>query len=201
MKHETNHCPSYDKNTIQKGDIWYIDQQDTRTTGTEIWSNRPAIIVSNDAVNSKAEFCNVVYLTTSSKRDMPYHIPVLSNGKPAIALCEQIFAVDKRRIISKMGKLSDSELLEIDKALLFSLGISNNIKPYSIYKKWKNEVDRYHIDLTGNPLNITNNKTDSNHDAEINLYKSLYESEKTSKENLLRTMESMINNQHDGSVC
>lgn len=68
---------------VQKGEIWNIEQGSTTPTGTEIWANRPAIIVSNNSTNAKAGFVNVVFLTTSNKREMPYHIKVNSGGKEA----------------------------------------------------------------------------------------------------------------------
>ena len=190
----------------KKGEIWNIDQGDTTSTGTEIWANRPAIIVSNDATNAKAGFVNVVYLTTSPKREMPYHIPVKSGDKMATALCEQIFAVDKSRISFYIDSISPEEMLEIDKALLFSLGISNSIKPNTLFKKWINAVSRYKIDLTGNPLTnsdfLPNQSNENRFDTvespeqiirERNMYKTLYENERRSIETLMKTMTNNVN--------
>ena len=184
--------------TVKKGEIWNIDQGKTTSTGTEIGANRPAIIVSNDATNMKAGFVNVVYLTTSNKRDMPYHVPVKSGDKNAIALCEQIFAIDKSRISFYVGSLSEEEMLEVDKALLFSLGISNSLRPNTLFKKWLSAVTRYNIDLSGNPLVSTiSNPTDKTLESNPNdtvilekhnlikerdMYKELYESERRIRE-------------------
>ena len=163
-----------------KGEIWIIEQGQTTCTGTEIWAGRPAIIVSNEATSQKAGFVNVVYLTTANKRDMPYHVNVKSGDKNAIALCEQIFAVDKSRITSYVGTISDEELLAIDKALLFSLGISNSLKPTSLFTKWLNAISRYNIDLSGNPLqtNTTVHKTVEDLEKERDKYKMLWEKER-----------------------
>ena len=189
--------------TAAKGEIWNIEQGDTTSTGTEIWANRPAIIVSNDGIGAKAGFVNVVYLTTSTKRDMPYHVPVKSGDKMATALCEQIFAVDKSRISFYVGSITAEEMLDIDKALLFSLGISNTLKPTTLFKKWLSAVSRYNLDVTGNPLlspNTTMNdrvisdyKNDTNIDVqklirERNMYKSLYENERRNVEALMQSV-------------
>lgn len=175
---------------VQKGEIWHIEQGDTTPTGTEIWGNRPAIIVSNNSTNAKAGFVNVVYLTTANKREMPYHIKVISGGKHATALCEQIVPVDKSRIGFYIGKITDEEMLAVDKALLFSLGISNTIKPSTLYKKWACAIDRYKLDLSGNPAEDDTQHVNilevdySQALKERDLYKTLYETEKTKSETL-----------------
>ena len=169
----------------KKGEIWNIEQGHTSSTGTEIWSNRPAIIVSNEAINQKAGFVNVVYLTTSHKKEMPYHIPIISNNKNATALCEQIFAVDKSRITFYIGKITQQEMLNIDKALLFSLGISNTIKPNTLFTKWLNAIQKYNIDISSNPLTEQDNNYNNKLLKERNRYKLLYEQCKQTIEQLM----------------
>lgn len=172
----------------KKGEIWNIEQCSTSSTGTEIWSNRPAIIVSNEATNQKAGFVNVVYLTTKVKREMPYHIKINSGGKEAIAMCEQIFAIDKSRISFYIGEVTTEELLEIDKALLFSLGISNTLKPNTLFTKWVNAVSRYNLSESLNPMDneiIDDDPTTEKLRRERNRYKLLYEQEKKTVEQLM----------------
>lgn len=137
--------------TCKKGDIWFVTGGDSKTTGTEIWPDRPAIIVSNEGFNAKAGFVNVVYLTTSAKSDRPYHIPVISGGKSATALCEQTPPVDKSRLSFYMGHITPEEMLEIDKAILFAYNISNTIKPNSLFQKWINAIDRYNLNIAEDP--------------------------------------------------
>ena len=154
---------------IERGQIWYVKQNST-PTGTEIWSNRPALVVSNDGTNRNADFVNVVYLTTQEKRKMPYHVEIISKDKKAIALCEQVFAVDKSRLITYFGEATDLEMKRIDTALTFSLGITSNINANDFFQKWVNYIDRYQLDLSGNP--IANKESDSE---DFTLYKRLCE--------------------------
>jgi len=164
--------------SAKKGEIWNIRQGDSKPTGTEIWANRPAIIVSNNATNQKAGFVNVVFLTTAEKKPMPYHVSVMSGGKPATALCEQIFAVDKSRIGFYVGEITEEELLEVDKALLFSLGISNSLRPNTLFDKWLNAIDRYDVSMTGNPCTSDTYKDVDTLEEEIQMWKNLYERER-----------------------
>ena len=167
-----------------KGSIWNVEQGNTSSTGTEIWANRPAIIVSNEATNQKAGFVLVVYLTTKPKRQMPYHVSVFSGDKQATALCEQIFAVDKSRLSTYIGQITPQEMLDIDKALLFSLGISNTIRPTSLFSKWINAIERYSIDLSVHPLCDPIHE-DTDIMKQRDMYKQLYEQERNTVSKLL----------------
>lgn len=203
----TSFEPRYFNGIAKKGQIWNVQKGNTSATGTEMWSERPAIIVSNDSTNEKASFVNVVYLTTSPKREMPYHVSVKSGNKMATALCEQIFAVDKSRLSFYVGEISNEELLDIDKALLFSLGISNTLKPTTLYKKWANAINRYNIDMTG-PITNTDDKFSIQDNSncivtdeatakiikERNMYRTLYESEKNKTQTLTQMMELSFTN-------
>ena len=155
--------------TIERGQIWYVSAKNTSPTGSEIWSNRPALVVSNDGTNRNADFVNIVYLTTQTKRKMPYHVDINSNNKVAIALCEQIFAVDKSRLTNLMGNATDEEMSRIDSALSFSLGITSQPKLNDFFQKWVNYINRYDIDLSGNPIQ-DNSESDEN----LELYKRLW---------------------------
>lgn len=55
---------------FHRGEIYHILPEDNET-GSEQYSGRPAIIVSNEANNKFAPTLEVVYLTTSRKRLCP----------------------------------------------------------------------------------------------------------------------------------
>jgi mRNA-degrading endonuclease toxin of MazEF toxin-antitoxin module len=171
-----------------------------------MWSNRPGLIVSNDVDNARAGFVKVVYLTTQTKKNkrLPCHIKVWSGDREAIALCEQIHTIDKSRIEFYVGAITEEESKEIDKALMFSLGISNTVKPSTLFKKWANAVDRYGIDLAEDPNeNIENIEIpvgpviiDTEHMDEMTaMYRILYEHERDVRktaESMYKTAESTV---------
>lgn len=160
---------------ISKGDIWNVSQGNGLPTGTEIWSNRPAVIVSNEAINKKAGFVNIVYLTTAEKKPFPNHIPVISGGKQATALCEQIVTVDKSRLTGYISSITEEELTDIERAILFTLGISNSIKPNPIYEKWVNAIERYEMDMRRNPGEDIDDITALKNS--VNIWKDMYQKE------------------------
>lgn len=139
--------------TISRGDVYHIGQGKGSPTGSEIWPNRPAVIVSNNAINEKSDFVTVVYLTTSSKRSMPYHIQVTSCGKPATALCEQVFSVDKSRLEDRLDHLDANTMSEISKGLQLSLSTlavgPNQTK--NLFRKWICSVEKHGLDMSGSP--------------------------------------------------
>ena len=134
-----------------RGDIWFVASSDEHpVVGTELWPNRPAVIVSNNVSSNRSGFVQVVYLTTSTrKRSGPTHIELgspLGDGKSTMALCEQIHTVDVSRLSRKLGCIAQHQLTEIDAAICYSLSIGHR-DDYALYKKWEAHIKTYGIDL------------------------------------------------------
>ena len=110
---------------IRRGEIYFIKRGENY--GCEIESGRPAIIVSNDRLNTYSQVAEVVYLTTQPKKDLPTHVKIQSTGLTSIALCEQIHTVSHERIGDYKATCTQAEMQSIDNALLESLGIDRQI--------------------------------------------------------------------------
>lgn len=115
---------------INRGDIWYVNSG-YATVGSEQRPGRPAVVVSNQKNNEHSAVVQMVFLTTAPKHDLPTHVVVHSTGRMSTALCEQISAVAVERLGDYCGHVSDAEMGEIERAMLISLGISNNPTPVS----------------------------------------------------------------------
>lgn len=183
------------KPSYKKGTICYVkDDPNHPPIGSETWANRMAVIISNNVNNKYSNTVLISFMTTKKKKAYPTHIPVKSGNRNAILMCEQIFCVDKSRLCSFAGCVSDEELKEIDKALLFSLQISNSLKPIGIFEKWENYIRKYKLDLQESDITDDQKDTLVKQTAlmeqlitERNLYKELYETkmaqlEKVTKE-------------------
>ena len=109
------------KRKIQRGEIYYVTLTDT--CGSEQRAGRPAVIVSNDQNNAVSPTVEVVYLTSKMKKELPTHVDLHATGRDSIALCEQIFTVDKRRVGSFISFCSEQEMYDLDDALVVSLGL------------------------------------------------------------------------------
>ncbi len=82
--------------TYHYGDVYYIERFET--CGSEQYSDRPAVIVSNELNNRYSSTVEIVYLTTQPKEDLPTHATIYSTGRLSTVLCEQITTVDVSRI-------------------------------------------------------------------------------------------------------
>lgn len=107
---------------MRRGDIYYIQRRDT--VGHEIAKSRPAVVVSNDKLNTCLNVVEVVYLTTAPKQAYSTHVRINSTGRPSVALCENIDNVDKSLVGNYCGRCTTAEMEAIDEALLCSLGLS-----------------------------------------------------------------------------
>lgn len=103
---------------MRRGEIYYINNENA--VGCEQRGIRPAVIVGNDVGNKYSPILIVVYFTLQHKKKLPTHVYVRGQG---IALCEQIFTIDKTRLLQKKGECTSSDMERINKALLISLGM------------------------------------------------------------------------------
>lgn len=109
------------RGSVKRGDIYFV--VGGAAIGSEQSANRPAVVVSNDIGNRFAPIVEVVYLTTRKKVGLPTHVFIGSAPKPSVALCEQIVTVSKSRLQRRIGRVTQQEINNIDKALGKSLGI------------------------------------------------------------------------------
>lgn len=112
---------------VKRGDIWLVSLDPT--IGHEIKKSRPAVIIQND-IGNKYSPITIIAPITSQKLESIYPFEVLltkaNSGleKDSKALLNQIRAIDKRRLVRKLGK-ADSETLErINRAIEISLGLA-----------------------------------------------------------------------------
>lgn len=108
---------------IRRGDVYYINKNGYET-GSEQWSGRPAIIVSNDQNNAHSSTYEIVYMTSQPKTDLPTHATIRRGlPKPSTVLCEQITTVHESRLGNFMCHLPDDAMEIVDTCLAISLGL------------------------------------------------------------------------------
>ena len=106
---------------MKRGEIYWVKPlEEGKSVQTY---DRPAVIVSNNFGNEFAPIVEVVYLSTARKKKLPTHVIIHSSLKTSIALCEQIATVPKERLNSYVGTCTEQEMLQINRAMLVSLGI------------------------------------------------------------------------------
>lgn len=138
---------------ITRGDVYWINPGNEDAIGSEIWPNRPGVIVSSTPAARSSGCVQIVYLTTStSKRILPSHVPLKplahsSGKKPTLALCEQIHTVDTTRLSRFMGRVSSGELQQINQAIMFSLALRQTPGDKNFFSKWEQYIHRNKLDL------------------------------------------------------
>ena len=76
------------------------------TQGRELRKTRPCVIISPDEMNRHIGTVIVAPMTTKG-RDYPTRIPVRFQRKTGQIVLDQIRAVDKMRLVKRLGKIDD----------------------------------------------------------------------------------------------
>ena len=89
---------------------------------------RPCVIIQNDAGNQYSSTVIVAMMTTQSKKALPTHIAVSAEDfcldSNTTILLEQLRTIDKSRLQSFVGRLSDGTMRRVDEALHISLALN-----------------------------------------------------------------------------
>ena len=100
---------------IMRGDVWRVSLDPTQ--GSEIKKTRPCVVLTHDTLNRLRRTVIVIPLSTAATPHPPITVPVTCQGQPAVAVIDQIRAVDKHRLKSKLEGMSPADLDAIGRAL------------------------------------------------------------------------------------
>lgn len=111
---------------VKRGDIYYADL--SPVVGSEQGGVRPVLIVQNDVGNRYSPTVIAAAITSQrEKTRLPTHIELHSEdcglSRDSVVLLEQIRTIDKRRLKERMGRLDNSSMNQIDRALSISFGL------------------------------------------------------------------------------
>lgn len=100
---------------MDRGDIYWVKLNPTK--GSEINKLRPCVLVGATPINRARRTVVIVPLSTIAKVRPPMTISVSCLSKQVTAVCDQIRAVDKGRLIKSAGQLSVKDLNALDDGL------------------------------------------------------------------------------------
>ena len=114
--------------TIKRGSMFWVDFGKAEEGSSKQSGKRPALIISNNTTNRNSTVVEVVPISTRINKNNHFGTHVLLEGfglkKTSIALCEQQFPVDKKDLISYIGRVDNSSMDKVDTALKKHLGLN-----------------------------------------------------------------------------
>ena len=97
------------KKDVHRFEIWLIQLDPTQ--GSEIKKTRPCVVISPDEMSALKTA--IVAPMTSKGFSYPTRIQYTFQGKKGLILLDQMRAVDKSRLIKKLGVISQSAQIKI----------------------------------------------------------------------------------------
>lgn len=97
--------------------------------GHEAGSRRPAVVVSDDAINAGPAGVVILVPVTSRHRGLPVHIEIEpgESGFDAVsyARCEDVRSLSDVRLVARAGRVSIDAMFDIERVLGWALGLPN----------------------------------------------------------------------------
>jgi mRNA interferase MazF len=92
---------------VQRGDVYLVALNPTR--GREIQKTRPCVVVSPDELNAHLETFIVAPLTTGTHQ-YPFRLRCRFGGKTGFVVLDQVRAIDRERLVRRLGRLPPDTL-------------------------------------------------------------------------------------------
>lgn len=103
------------KPEIERGDIWWVSLDPTQ--GSEVKKTRPCLVLTANALNRLRKTVVVVPLSSAAKSHAPITVPIACRGQRAVAIVDQVRAVGKHRLKTRIEAVSDRDMEAVTKAL------------------------------------------------------------------------------------
>lgn len=100
---------------MKRGEVYWVNLDPK--IGSEIQKRRPCVLLGATPVNLARRTVVVVPLSSSSLVRPPLTVSVQFSGMSGVAVCDQIRAVDKSRLLEPAGPLAPEDLRRIEEAL------------------------------------------------------------------------------------
>jgi mRNA interferase MazF len=92
---------------VARGDVWLVALDPS--LGSEIRKSRPCVVISPPEMHDHLRTVIAAPMTTGA-HPAPFRIPVTFGGKKGLILLDQLRALDKARLVRKLGAISPATL-------------------------------------------------------------------------------------------
>ena len=110
------------KHFPKRGEVYWVVLDPT--LGGETQKTRPCLIVSNDIGNEFSKVVMVAPITSKVRNIYPFEVKTIINEKPAKIMLNQCRAVDKSRILDKIGDIDHSSMQMVVEAIKIVFAIN-----------------------------------------------------------------------------
>lgn len=112
---------------IRRGEIYWVTFSGAR--GSEQAGTRPALIIQNDRGNEFSNKTIVAALTSRVDVIYPFRVEVAPQdsglSRRSAVMLDQILTVSEHRLGRRIGRLSVDDMVRVDRALHYSLGLTD----------------------------------------------------------------------------
>ena len=99
----------------RRGEIWWVRLDPT--LGAEIRKTRPCLVLTTNIVNQHRRTVVVIPLSSSPVGSPPLLVPLACEGRPSVAVLDQIRAVTKERFLQRIEAISAEHLGAVEEGL------------------------------------------------------------------------------------
>lgn len=99
----------------QRAEVWLVTLDPTQ--GAEIQKTRPCLVISPDEMNQHLQTVIIAPMTTVM-RPYPTRVPVRFQGKRGQVAVDQLRAVDRQRLVRKLGTISANAAQAVSATLI-----------------------------------------------------------------------------------
>ncbi len=100
---------------IIRGEVWWVSLDPAQ--GSEIKKTRPCVVLTHNTLNKLRKTVVVVPLSTAAKPHPPITVQVSCQKRKVVAVIDQIRAVAKHRLKSRIEAMTPQDLTAIHKAV------------------------------------------------------------------------------------
>lgn len=95
---------------MKRGEVWLCKLDPT--VGSKIQKTRPCLVVSPDELNARVPTIIVAPLTSGSFPTR-FRVAARFRGKDGLILPDQVRAIDRRRMIKRLGSVDEATLVAV----------------------------------------------------------------------------------------
>lgn len=98
-----------------RGEVWWVSLDPTQ--GSEIRKTRPCLVLTSDPLNRHRQTVVVVPYSSGAAAHPPITVPVTCQGRRVVAIVDQVRAISKLRLRSRVEVASTEDVESVGQAV------------------------------------------------------------------------------------